>query len=51
MKKDPNLKCRQKLWEPFNALAMSDVESSKEAKGRKRLSGDENKGLNSCDDR
>ena len=36
-------KCKQKLWESFNAFAMSDIESSKEGKGRKRLSGDENK--------
>ena len=40
MKKEQNLKCRQKSWESFNAFAMSDNESSKEGKGRKRLSGD-----------
>ena len=34
MKKDQNLKCRQKLWESFNNFAMSDIESSKEGKGR-----------------
>ena len=42
MKEDQNLKCRQ-LWEFFNVFAMSDIESSKEGKDRKRLSGDENK--------
>ena len=30
---------------------MSDIESSKQGKGRKRLSGDENKWLNGYDDR
>ena len=34
MKKDQNLKCRQKLWECFNAFAMSDIEvRSKEGEG------------------
>ena len=33
MKSDENLKCRQKLWESFNAFTMSDIESSKEGKG------------------
>ena len=51
MKKDQNLKCRQKLWESFNIFAVSDTESSKEGKSRKRLSGDENKRFNGCDDR
>ena len=37
MKKDQNFKCRQKLWESFNAFAVSDIESSKEGKGCKRL--------------
>ena len=46
MKKDQNLKCRQKLLESFNAFALSDIESSKGGKGHKRLSGDENKCLN-----
>ena len=43
MKKAQNLKSRQKLWESFNAVAMSDIESSKEGKGGKRMSGEENK--------
>ena len=43
MKKDQNLKCRQKFWESFNAFAMSDIKIGKERKGRKRLIGDENK--------
>ena len=37
MKKDQNLKCRQKLWESFNAFAMSDIESSKKEKGRRSI--------------
>ena len=37
MKKDQNLKGRQKLWESFDALAMSDIESSKEGKGRRSI--------------
>ena len=51
MKKDQNLKCRQKFWESFNAFAMSDIKIGKERKGRKRLIGDENKWFNGCDDR
>ena len=51
MKNDQNLKCRQKLLESFNAFAMSDIESSKEGNGHKRLSGDENKCLNGRVDR
>ena len=43
MNKDENLKCREELWKSFNAFTMSDIESSKEGKGRKRLGGDENK--------
>ena len=50
MKKDQNLKCRQKLWESFNVFAVSDIESSKEGKS-KQLRGDENKRFNGCDDR
>ena len=50
MNKDQNLKCREKLGKSFNAFAVSDIESSKEGKGRKRLSGDENKRFNGCDD-
>ena len=50
VKKDQNLKCRQKLWESFNVFAVSDIESSKEGKS-KQLRGDENKRFNGCDDR
>ena len=38
------------LWESFSAFAVSEIENSKDGKGRKRLSGDENKWLNGCDD-
>ena len=51
MKKDQNLKCGQKLWESFNVFAVNDIESSKEGKSGKQLSGDENKRFNGCDDR
>ena len=37
MKKDQNLKCRHKLWESFNAFAMSDIESRKEGKDRRTI--------------
>ena len=49
MKKNQNLKCKQKLWESFNPFAISDNERTKEVV--ERLSGDENKWLNGCDDR
>ena len=32
MKKDKNLKCRQKLWESFNVFTMSVTKSSNEGK-------------------
>ena len=51
MKKDQNLKCRQKSHESFSASTMVDIESSKEGKGRKRLSKHENKWLNGFNDR
>ena len=38
------------MWESFIAFAMSDIESSKQEKGRKQLSGDKNKWLNGYDD-
>ena len=38
------------LWESFSAFAASETENSKDGKDRKRLSEDENKWLNGCDD-
>ena len=40
----------QKLWKSFSTFAMSETESSKERKGHKQISGDENKILNGLDD-
>ena len=43
MKKDQNLRCRQRLWKSFNTFGMNDIESNKEGKICRTMSGDDNK--------
>ena len=50
MKKDQNLKCKQKLWESFNAFAMGDIENSKEGKVRTTNEWRQKKVIEQCEE-